>query len=142
MPFTFDVKSSSNKIIHMKFHGVCDKKDHDAFKNIFEECLKGKPFGVIFDLSDVESAPSSFIIEQAKYMSEKESIVKKKLIATSIITSAKWMQTLLNGLFMVRKPIVPNIVVPGYEEGAEFVTDNAILFKMETKRKQNMIMVK
>jgi len=136
MPFSMDTSKHFNcQLFHMKFYGNLNMDDYIKFKETFNNCLKREPFGVIFDLRDAITIPTKLAMEQVKYMKEYESDAKHKLIASCIIISKNWMKTLLDGLFMIKKPISPNLVSKTYDDGEDFIKDYAELFSIQNKKK-------
>ena len=134
MPFSYTNEASN--IYYIKFEGDLNYNDHQRFRLIFDEFLNGHSFGVIFDLRYVTSAPMTLVMEQAKYMKEYEDKAKNTIIATCIILDQKWMQILLNSLFMIKKPIAPNFITDDKDDAVDFIRDSIYLFNIERRRKR------
>ena len=133
MPINYNIienSSSKYKLAHIEFKGRLTLVDYQQFKNIFDDLLHENYFGAIFDLRNATYIPPTLVLEQAKYMSEYETKAKESLIASAILISSTWMQKLLNGLFLFKKPVSPNLVTSSLEDSIEFIHDYSLLKKL------------
>ena len=124
------VKKYEFTIYHFKFNGKLDNYDFETFKfNFLDYLKKERYFGVIFDLKDVSSINPQLIIMQSEFMKHIENLSKQKLIASTILLEKEFIKKLLNGLFIIKKPTAPNLILKNHNEAIEFIKDCAFIDK-------------
>lgn len=89
----------------------CPKDDHDlqlVFQDIMQAYNLKKPFVKLYDTTGMAKAiPMNMIFVLKGFFDEQEANTRKYVKGCAIISSGKWVNLAVNGLFKLRKPACP-----------------------------------
>jgi hypothetical protein len=96
--------------------------DFNKFLAVLDKLLQiKKPFAFIVDARDATLAPLKCGIVLIHWMSRRKSIIKKYLLASSLVTNYKKLITVVKWVFTKQRPTSPNLLTSDYDEGYEYV---------------------
>ncbi len=95
-----------------------------AFMRDFAELLSGDaPFAILFDLTHAKLVSMSMIQEFASFMKTHDESLKKKIIASAVVSASVLVRSLLDIIFTFRKPAKPNIVTKHVDKATTFLVN-------------------
>ena len=117
----FDVKKWPD--VHIKLTGV--PQNLEEFEDFLEgfDLLYGKKrkFNLIIDSSDIGNVSMYYISRQAFHMHINEENTKKYVGKVALVITADFMTTLLNTLFLIRKPVCKVEIFKSVGDAEEWV---------------------
>ena len=115
-------------VLFISCSGVFCLKDVEKFATFFEEYLYGQeePFKVLYDLRQVENMKLESITAIVKHMIKYEKVVKNKLLASSAIVGSSFVESLVNGLFAIRKPTTPFKITSDIQKACDFLNEISV----------------
>jgi hypothetical protein len=93
------------------FKDLGDSEEFDLFERTFSEILgRCRHLKILFDLSDCEIAPITYILKHGYFMIKHDEYYKKNVKKTAILLPSDSWKNNLEYLFSFRQPSKPNIV--------------------------------
>lgn len=101
-------------------------RDMKDLTNILQALVdRQKPFVFLVDTRQVsEFNPITCGYEILRWMKTNKPMLKKYLLASSVIMSNKTITDILNWVFERQKPVSPNIITLSREEAEDFIEKN------------------
>ena len=102
----------------------CMEETNAYLKDMTEIYDKKIPFVVLYDATNVGILNKSVIMQQAKYMRSMDMYTRMYMSRCAIVVSSNMARTMLNTLFMIRKPVVPLKIYSDVLKAKQFLNRN------------------
>lgn len=82
--------------------------------------LEYKNFVIVSDVSKMKYLASEHRIKLGNWLKKHDTLIKERCLGTVYVVSSSIGRIILNGVFLVNKPLIPRVIVPSMAEAEDW----------------------